>query len=240
MNGQPDYVETVRLDPPGCIAEGWNLAKDQYGLFLGVTVVGSLLAGIVPFGIIMGPMYCGIFLAYLMAMKGQPIEFATLFKGFDYFIESLVVTILLVIATAAVLAPLAIVMVIIIAVGAGLGESTDSGPLAALVIVPSVVMLVVVMAVFSAIVYGIWFFSYPLLVERNMDAFGAMKLSARTVWANKWGILGLMLINWLLASILALFCYIPALLYLPVMFGSFAVAYRRMFPELAPPPPPEM
>jgi len=36
----------------------------------------------------------------------------------------------------------------------------------------------------------------------------------------------------------ALLCYVGLFLYLPVMFGSFAVAYRRIFPELAPPDAP--
>jgi hypothetical protein len=240
MNGQLDYVETVRLDPPGCISEGWNLVKDQYGLFLGITFVGMLLAGLVPFGIIMGPMYCGIFLALFMKMRGEPIEFGTLFKGFDYFVESLVVTLLIIVASVVFMVPVVIAFFVLIALGVGMGESMQSGGAAALITIPLIALLVLAITAFSVFIYGWMFFTYPLLVDRNMQAFPALKLSAKAIWANKWGVLGLMLLNWLLSMLGALLCYIGLFLYLPIMFGAFAVAYRRIFPELGPPPAPEL
>lgn len=240
MNGYPEYVETVRLDPPGCISEGWHLVKDRYGLFLGITLVGMLLASMVPFGIIAGPMYCGIFLALFMKMRGWPIEFGTLFKGFDYFVESLLVTLLIVAVSLVFIVPLVVVMFVTIAIGAGIGESADSGAVAALIVLPVGAILVLALIAFSVFLYAWMFFAYPLLVDRNLQAWPALKLSARAVWANKWGVLGLMILNWLLSMVGALLCYIGLFLYLPIMFGSFAVAYRRIFPELAPPPGPEM
>jgi uncharacterized membrane protein len=239
MNAQPEYVQTIRLDPPGCISEGWNLVKDQYGLFLGITFVGMLLAGLVPFGIIAGPMYCGIFLALFMKMRQQPIEFATLFKGFDYFLESLIVTLLIIVASVAFAVPMVIAFLVVIAVGVGIGESMQSGGVAALIIIPLIALLVLAIIAFSVFIYGLMFFAYPLLVDRNLKAMPALKLSARVVWANKWGILGLMFLNWLVSVIGALLCYIGLFLYLPIMFASLAVAYRRMFPEVVPPAAPQ-
>lgn len=72
MNGHEEQVATVHLAPGNCISEGWNLVKDQYGLFLGITVVAMLLGSLVPFGIIAGALYCGIFIALFMKIRGGP------------------------------------------------------------------------------------------------------------------------------------------------------------------------
>ncbi|HPA05572.1 MAG TPA: hypothetical protein PLB67_14135 [Candidatus Hydrogenedentes bacterium] len=238
MNGHEEQVATVHLAPGNCISEGWNLVKDQYGLFLGITVVAMLLGSLVPFGIIAGALYCGIFIALFMKMRGEPVEFNTLFKGFDYFLESLLVTLLVIAISVAFMAPMMVVMFVTVAIGASVGDSTDSGALAVAIILPVGLLFFLAMVAFSVFLYGWMFFAYPLLVDRNMQAWPALKLSARAVWANKWGVFGLMLLNWLLSMAGALLCYVGLFLYLPVMFGSFAVAYRRIFPELAPPDAP--
>ena len=176
----------------------------------------------------------------LIDKKDPGPEVGTLFKGFDYFIESLVVTLIIVLANVVIMVPVVIGFIVVMAVTAGLAEGTNSGEVVALSMFPLFLLLFLIIAAVSVLVYGLMFFAYPLLVERNMQAMPALKLSARAVWANIWGVVGLMLLNWLIAMIASLFCYIPALLYMPIMFGSFAVAYRKMFPELAPPPPPAM
>jgi len=240
MNGQEEYVETVRLDPAGCISEGWNLVKDQYGLFLGITVVGMLLASFVPFGILAGPMYCGIFLALFMKMRGLPVEFGTLFKGFDYFVESLVVTLLIIAVSIAFAVPMFIVFIVVTAVGASIVDATHSGAIGAMIIAPLWLLFFAAMVAFGVFVSGLMFFTYPVLVDRNVQAWPALKLSARAVLANKWGVLGLLVLNWLLSMVGMLLCYVGVFFYMPVMFGSIAVAYRRMFPELAPPAAPTL
>ncbi len=238
MSGYSESVQAVRLDPVGCISEGWNLIKDQYGLFLGITFVGVLLAGMVPFGIIAGPMYCGIFLALFMKMRREPIEFATLFKGFDYFLESLIVTLLIFVLLAAVMIPFFIAFFGLIAIVAGIGRGANMEAMAFAILVPALGVAVSVLMLLSLFLTACMWFAYLLLVDRNLRAWPALTLSAKAVWANKWGVLGLMLLNWLLSAAGALLCYIGLVLYFPIMFASFAVAYRRMFGESAPPPAP--
>ena len=118
-------------------------------------------------------------------------------------------------------------------------ESTDSGAVAALICLPVGANPVLALIAFRCFLYAWMFFAYPLLVDRNLQAMAGAQTLAKRV-ANKWGVLGLMILNWLLSMVGALLCYIGLFLYLPIMFGSFAVAYRRIFPELAPPPGPEM
>src|SRR5262252_11079192 len=79
------------IKPVECIKEGWALIKDQYWLFLGLTVVAILIGGAVPI-VLMGPMMVGLFLCLLERQGRRPFEFGLLFKGFDHFVPGLVVT----------------------------------------------------------------------------------------------------------------------------------------------------
>jgi hypothetical protein len=50
------------VDPVACIKAGWELVKPQYWLFVGMTFVAFFIGSAVPFGILMGPLMCGIYL----------------------------------------------------------------------------------------------------------------------------------------------------------------------------------
>ena len=90
------------VQPVECLKAGWNLIRNQYWLFVGLCAVGMLIGSSVPLGILMGPMMCGLYLAFFRVRRGLPIEFGTLFKGFDYFGQSVVASLLHVIPITAV------------------------------------------------------------------------------------------------------------------------------------------
>src|SRR6267143_1251247 len=96
MSAPIDWPEFHRkaVEPVACIKAGWNLIRNQYWLFVGLSVVGILIGSVVPFGILLGPMMCGIYLALFKTSRGQAVEFNDLFKGFDYFGDSLIATLL--------------------------------------------------------------------------------------------------------------------------------------------------
>src|SRR5216683_6920794 len=93
------------VEPVACIKAGWNLIRNQYWLFVGLSVVGVLIGSVVPFGILMGPMMCGIYLALFQRQHGQMVEFGTLFKGFDYFGNAVIVAVLHVIPAMIIIVP---------------------------------------------------------------------------------------------------------------------------------------
>jgi uncharacterized membrane protein len=81
------------------------------------------------------------------------------------------------------------------------------------------------------------------VADRNLSALDAMKLSFRAGKANLGGVLGLLVLNALVGMLGFFLCFVGGYLYLPIAFASQAVAYRRVFPEVAqtfpsPPPPP--
>ena len=93
------------VEPVECLKRGWELIKDQYWLFVGMTFIGLLVGGAVPLGILLGPMMCGLYLTFFKKRRGEPIEFGTLFKGFDFFGPSLVATLLHVVPIVAIVVP---------------------------------------------------------------------------------------------------------------------------------------
>ena len=79
---------------------------DQYWLFVGICLVGILIGSIVPMGIMMGPMMCGMYLCFRYRMNGIQVRFETLFKGFDVFVNSLLAMLILLACSLAIMLPL--------------------------------------------------------------------------------------------------------------------------------------
>src|SRR6188474_39322 len=107
MNGPATSIEFRRnvVEPMECLRAGWNLIKNQYWLFVGITAVGVIIGSVVPLGILMGPMMCGLYLALFQTRRGQPIEFGILFKGFDYFGDAVIAALLHMIPIVIIIAP---------------------------------------------------------------------------------------------------------------------------------------
>ena len=82
------------VEPVACIKTGWRLIRDHYWLFFGMCLVSLLLGSFVPFGILFGPLMCGIYLSLFQLRRGERVEFGNLFKGFDYFGESIIATLI--------------------------------------------------------------------------------------------------------------------------------------------------
>ncbi len=231
------------VEPVVCIKAGWNLIKSQYWLFVGLTVVGILLGSIVPFGILLGPMMCGIYLTLFKAKRGQPIEFGDLFKGFDYFGDSLIATLLHLVPLLVVFVPSYIVFYIGLFFLMPRNGEPDPGALFGFFGLFAVFWLV--MMVLLILVSVGFTFAYPLIVDRRLSGLDAVKLSIRAAMANFWQLLGMLLLNGLFSFVGLLFCYVGAFLVLPVGFAAIATAYEQVFgladgdfqPNLPPPPP---
>jgi uncharacterized membrane protein len=225
--------------PVECLKAGWELIKDQYWLFMGVCLVAILMGQLAPLGILMAPMMCGVYIVALEKMRGHQVEFSLLFKGFDFFGESLIALLLHLIPALVVLAPFVGIMFLgfILAMPDSRGGDPAIAPLIAVAIICSLTLLAILI-----LISVLFTFAYPLIVDRKLSGVEAVKLSMKAGMANFWGLLGLLLLNVLLGFVGALFCYIGAILVLPVGFAANACAYREVFgltaPETFYPPPP--
>jgi uncharacterized membrane protein len=233
------------VEPVVCFKAGWALIKDQYWLFLGISLVGMLIGSAVPLGILLGPMMCGVYMTLMQKRRGRPVEFGNLFKGFDYFGQSVIATLLHIVPIMAIVIPAYILLylgfiVTIMTQGNDPNPAAMIGTFALFALCWGVVILLI-------IVISIGFtFTYPLIADRNLPGFEAVKLSFRAAFANFWRLLGLSLLGFLLNLLGLCACIVGVYLILPVTFAAMATAYEQVFglndPDQAfsnlPPPPP--
>src|SRR5689334_19785706 len=93
----PNEFRTGVIHPVECFKEGWEMIKDQYWLFFAIVLVGMLIGGLIPFGIGIGAMFCGIYYCLFRKMRDEKVEFENLFKGFNYFVPGLVASLILIV-----------------------------------------------------------------------------------------------------------------------------------------------
>jgi len=236
------------VQPVECIKAGWELIKDQYWLFVGMVVVGILIGQAVPLGILLGPMMCGLYLCYFKRRRGEPIEFGTMFKGFDYFAPSLIATLLHFVPIMAIVIPAYIFFYIsmFVSMAAAQGSHGEPNPAAMLGILGVFGLFwLVVMVVIIFISIG-FTFAYPLIVDRKLQGFDAVKLSFKAAIPNFFRIFLMQILTGLLTIGGLLLCYVGIFLVFPIAYGAIACAYEQVFgladpnadySNLPPPPP---
>ena len=209
--------------------------KDEYWLIFAITLVGMLLGSLVPL-VLMGPAMCGLYMCLLDKIDGRRLVFDRLFKGFNYFLPGLIVALVIMVPIIfffiAVYAP----MIAIAFAGQTMTEE-QLWPF-----IGGVLLMELVVAVVMTLLHTLIIFSFPLIVDRGLNGFEAVKLSARAVWANRGGVAGLFGVGILVAMVGYLAFCVGIYLAFPVLMMAMAVAYRKVFPSLEPvnhePPPP--
>lgn len=239
----PETIEFRRgvIAPVECLKEAWGLIKGQYWLFLGICVVGMLIGGAFAI-VLMGPMMCGIFLCLFQHMRGEPVSFDRLFKGFDFFAQSVIATLIQAIPAVIIIVPVYVIMAVaMVAMSSSRGRGGDDAAAAGFFV--GMILIFVVIFLLS-IILGIFFtFTFPLIVDRKLSGVEAVKTSVKAALANFGGVCGLVLLNALLSFAGVLLCYVGAFFVIPITMTAHAIAYRRVFPEISqnfasPPPPP--
>jgi uncharacterized membrane protein len=81
-------------DAGSYIRRGWEIFQENMGLFIAytlITILISVASAFIPFGslLISGPLTAGFYIVAHKISKGEPYEFATFFKGFDFFVPLL-------------------------------------------------------------------------------------------------------------------------------------------------------
>ena len=234
------------VQPVECVKAGWALIRNQYWLFVGLCAVGMLVGSAVPLGILLGPMMCGIYLTLFMKRRGAPIEFATLFKGFDFFGPSVLATLIHIVPILAIIIPSYFIFYVGMILSMATQDPNDPNPAAVLgVFFGFALFIMVIMIVVTIISIG-FTFSYPLIADRKLQGFDAVKLSFRAAMANFWRLLALALLTTFLQIGGVLLCYIGVILVFPINFAAIASAYEQVFglanpneqwSNLPPPPP---
>ena len=232
------------VEPIQCIKAGWELVKDQYWLFVGMSVVVMLIGSAVPAGILLGPMMCGLYLTFFKRRRGEPIEFGTLFKGFDYFGPSLIATLLHIIPILAIVIPAYFLFYVSLIVSVA-AQRDEPNPAAMFGVLGMFGLFWVVMILVIIIISIGFTFAYPLIVDRRLPGFDAVKLSFKAAMANFWRLLAMAVLSGLLTIAGMVLCYVGMFLVLPISYAAIAMAYEQVFglananerSNLPPPPP---
>lgn len=229
------------IDASGCISNAWEMIKPNYWLFFGISLLAYVLIACIPClnVILIGPVMGGVYYTSFRAMRGEPIDFGMMFKGFERFVPLMVVGLVQSI-------PSMIYQGFDISIrfsNVGIqeilrGRGDDSTGVAIAGGYLAIILVVTVILMILMIAWAISFaFAIPILVENeNMGPIEALKLSAGAAWSNVGGIIVLAILGFLVALVGVLALCIGVLFVLPIIFVAWAFAYRQVFPDLGPSP----
>ncbi len=234
MNQAEFNTHVIR--PVECFKEGWELIKSDYWLLFAISIVGGLIGGFSMY-ILLGAMCCGIYYCFLQKIDTGFVSFDSLWKGFSYLLPGLIVTVFIVVPLLIVYGIIYVPIILAAVMGSKLSQDEFMGLFFGAIAIDAVFL--VIMVCFHTLLM----FSFPLIIDRQLSGFQAMKLSARAVLKNLSGVAGLIGISFLLMIPGVLTCGLGIYFIMPVMFAGFMVAYRKVFPPLkdqyyAQPPPP--
>jgi hypothetical protein len=211
------------IRPVECFKEGWEIVKPDFWLLLGIAFVGGLIAGATLL-ILAGAMYCGIFYCYLKKVDGQPLSFDDLWKGMNWWLPGLGVVAIIFVPIIVEYIFIYISLIGAIVAGANLGESETLGLILGALGVHFVILFAMVCF------HTLLVFSFPLIVDRNLGAIAAMTTSARAVWQNLGGVVGLIGVQIVLVLLGEMACGIGLYFVLPIIIAGNMVAFRKVFP----------
>jgi uncharacterized membrane protein len=235
MNVDTQSFKRGAVRPMQCLREGWRLVKDDYWLFLGITLVAIIFGGMAPLGILMGPAFCGIHFCLFRKERGRHVSFDMLFRGFDYFAQSLIATLIMVLPMMVlVVASYLLFVVGILSTIAAMPRPAPGQPPDMSVIwifVALVALYTLAIMVISIVFNFFFFFAYPLIVDRGLSGFEAVKLSMKAAFGNFFGVFGVIVLTQLLGMLGALACYFGIIFVLPITFAMVSVAYQQVFHE---------
>ncbi len=232
------------VDPVECIRRGWQIVKPNYWLFVGMVFISMLIGSAVPLGILLGPMMCGLYLTLFASRRREPIEFGMLFRGFEYFAPALIAALLHVIPIIIIIVPLYLFMYLSMFVTIAV-QGDDPSPVGFLAVMGTfAVILIVIFVVITVLSVG-FVFAYPLIVDKKLQGFDAVKVSFKGALGNFWRLLAMMLLTSLLGVLGVAVCYVGVFLAFPITYGAIAAAYEQVYGlgngeayAANPPPPP--
>lgn len=222
--------------PIQCLSDGYTLLKGNYGGFLGVLIIGYLIiivSAFIPLTPLMPPIICGLYLCLFAMMRREHFSTSTLFQGFNFFGQSFLASLFVTIPMfcLSILMQVGIVGFSAYIETLNLGENPPvEKVLPILYSFFGFIFGFLILFVVVAFILGIMMaFVYPLIVDRQLSAFHAVKLSIRAVMGNLFGVVGLTLLGQLILFAGLMFFYIGALFVAPIILGAWAVAYSRVF-----------
>lgn len=220
-------IRAVEIRPLQLMKRGYDLIADEYWLFLAITFFGLTLASVTPLGLLTGPMMVGIFLCYAECEQGQRVDFTTLFRGFEYLVESVLAWLILLVAGMIVMIPLLAVIGIIL--WTWLTATAPGGNAPAARFPWELVAIYPLIGIANFAIMLPMLFVFPLIGDREVSSWQAVKMSCLGLVKNLLGVILFVFVLSFISILLTLMCYLPGVLFLPIMFGAVFVLYQDIY-----------
>src|SRR5436190_3678309 len=147
--------------------------------------------------VLIGSMICGIFICYLKKIDGGTVTFDDLWLGFKFFWPSLLVTIVIVVPIVVyVIATFSTLYLPIVMKAVGGSRVSDDEMLTAVFVGLAIDAVIAIVMIF---IHSLLIFAFPLVVDRGLSSWAAIKLSARAALKNIGGIGGMIAVNFVMA-----------------------------------------
>jgi GYF domain 2 len=221
-----DWLERdYELDIGGCISRGWELVKNNFWPVVGITALIMLITvGINQiFGLLTRPVINamitehrfspgGILIIFLTTIVSAPVYAVFMAGLLKYYLK------------------------LIRGESAGIGDAFSGfGPsLGQLVLLGLVMNILTIIGYALCIIPGIylavaWFFSIPLVIDRQMGFWQALELSRKMVSKHWFMVFGFLLVYGLLVMAGLIACCVGIFVTLPIGLGALMYAYETVF-----------
>ncbi len=230
------------INATDCISEGWNLFSANAGMYIGFCLLFVCMSCIliVINWFLSGPILAGVYYVYLRQIRGEQVDFGMFFKGFQWFLPTMVVGLLILVPT--IINQMFDIGIRIAQMVAAINQDEMSAG-ALMLITIGKISIGGVMLIGSIIMFIFFTFAIPLIIDRNLGLGDALKTSASAGWANVGGMILLLILEAVVLIVGVLACFVGLFAAIPVIWGANAVAYRMVFPDtqsgmnMAPPTP---
>ena len=229
------------LDIGRCFSKGWNLLQNNLGLLIGamlvylaIQIVISVL-GMIPFVgwvfsllnlFVAAPLMGGVFYITLQAIRSQSTSVGDVFEGFHRsFIQLCLGYIVPAILTALCFIPVAIMAVMALAPTLAKKQPPEIGTILPIIGVGLVCLI-------PAMILSVnWMFTLPLIVDKGLDFWTAMKTSWKKVTQHWWQIFALLLLVGLVNLGGLILCCVGLIFTMPLGIAATMYAYETIFSD---------
>jgi uncharacterized membrane protein len=237
------------LDIGGCISRGWELFKNNMGLLVGAFLVYFLIEGaIAAVGyipligplfslanlVIAGPLMGGLYWVFIQTVRGRPAQVGDVFCGFrrcfsQLFLGHLVPALLAGLCLVPVAVVFAITMLPTILHSMSNSQGSSTSPAFTLAAGAMLIGVTLICLVPLFYLTTCWAFTLPLIIDKDMDFWTAMKTSYKMVKKHWWQVFALILLVGLINVAGVCLCCVGIIFTAPIAFATLMIGYENIF-----------
>ena len=241
------------LDISGCVSRGVELLKSQFAVvFVAVLLFAAIqglvvVLGMIPFIgslvsianlIIAGPLLGGLYYVFIRTIRQQPANAGDVFAGFrTQFVQLFLGKIVSGLLAGLCMIPFVIItMILVFHLAMTMHGQPPEEQMRRLLteLLPVGLPVFLVCLVPTIYLQVRWAFTLPLIIDRQMDFWTAMKTSWKMVGKHWWQVFGLVVVIGLLNAVGVCACCVGVLFTAPVGYGALMYAYETIFTSAGP------